>query len=146
MTRITSLDLAPFYRNAIGVDRLFDRLITQFDSASAGGNYPPHDIVRTGEETYEIRLAVAGFSQGEIDVTFHNGELTIVGEKKREEAEGVEYLHKGISARKFTRTFTLADHVEVKSALAQDGILTITLERIVPEEARPKSIAITYAN
>lgn len=146
MTRITSLDLTPFYRNTVGVDRLFDRLISQLDSSSAqAGNYPPYDIVRTGEETYEIRLAIAGFSQGELDVTFHNGELTINGEHKQEEKPECEYLHKGISSRKFTRNFTLADHVEVKSALARDGILTIALERVVPEEARPKSIAITYA-
>lgn len=146
MTRITTLDLTPFYRNAIGVDRLFDRLMHQYDAAAQVGNYPPHDIVRTGEETYEIRLAVAGFTQGEIDVVFHNGELSIVGERKREDDTNVEYLHKGISARKFTRSFALADHVEVKSALCQDGILTVKLERTVPESARPKSIAITYAN
>jgi molecular chaperone IbpA len=146
MTKITTLDLAPFYRNTIGVDRLFDRIMNQFDSAAQIGNYPPHDIVKTGDETYEIRLAVAGFSQGELDVTFHNGELVIVGEKNREESADVHYLHRGISARKFTRSFTLADHVEIKSAIVKDGILTVQLERIVPDEARPKSIAITYTS
>jgi molecular chaperone IbpA len=145
MTKITHLDLTPFYRNSIGVDRLFDRILTQFDTATQVGNYPPHDVVKTGDETYEIRLAVAGFAQGEIEVTFHNGELTIVGEKNREDETGSEFLHRGISSRKFTRSFTLADHVEIKSAIAQDGILNIKLERLVPEEARPKSIAITYS-
>lgn len=144
MTKITSLDLAPFYRNSIGVDRLFDRIMHQFDHATQVGNYPPHDVVKTGDETYEIRLAVAGFSQGELDITFHDGELTVTGEQNREESAAVEYLHRGISARKFTKTFTLADHVEVKSALAQDGILTVQLERLVPESAKPKTIAITY--
>lgn len=146
MTRITSLDLTPFYRNSIGIDRLFDRLMHQIDTSGQVGNYPPYDIVRTGDETYEIRLAVAGFTQGEIDVTFHNGELTIVGEQKRDEDATYEYLHRGISARKFSRSFTLADHVEVNSAVVSDGILTIRLERVVPEEARPKSIAITYTS
>ena len=146
MTKITHLDLSPFYRQSVGVDRLFDRILTQFDQTAQVGNYPPHDIARTGEETYEIRLAVAGFAQGEIDVTFHDSQLTVTGEKKREDDAAYEYIHRGISARKFTRSFTLADHVEVKSALAQDGILTICLERIVPETARPKSIAITYTS
>lgn len=144
MTKITSFDLTPFYRNAIGVDRLFDRIMTQFDTAAQVGNYPPHDVIKTGDDTYEIRLAVAGFVQGEIDVTFHDGVLTITGEKKTEEDSNTEYLHRGISARKFVRTFNLADHIEVRSALAQDGILTVRLERDVPEEAKPKSIAITY--
>ena len=137
MTKITSLDLTPFYRNSIGVDRLFDRIINQFDAASTMGNYPPHDIVKTGEETYEIRLAVAGFMQGEIDVTFHDGVLTITGDRNREEENTLQFLHRGISARRFTKTFTLADHVEVRSAIAKDGILTVCLERVIPEEAKP---------
>lgn len=146
MTKITTLDLAPFYRHTIGVDRLFDRIMNQFDSAAQVGNYPPHDIVKTGNNTYEIRLAVAGFAQGEIDVTFHEGQLNISGEKRREEDSTFEYLHRGISARKFVRSFTLAEHVEVVSALAQDGILVVKLELQVPEEAKPKSIAISYIN
>lgn len=145
MTKLTALDLTPFYRHTVGVDRLFDRILDQFEHSSQVGNYPPHDVVKTGEETYEIRLAVAGFSQGEVDVTFHDGELTVTGEKKTEQS-AVEYLHKGISARKFTRSFMLADHVEVKAAVVQDGILTIQLEHRVPESAKPKSIAITYAS
>lgn len=143
MTKLTTLDLTPFYRHTVGVDRLFDRIIDQFEHSSHVGNYPPHDVVKTGDETYEIRLAVAGFTQGEVDVTFHNGELVITGEKRTEES-GVEYLHKGISARKFTRHFTLADHVEVNSAAVRDGILTVQLQHVVPESAKPKSIAIAY--
>jgi molecular chaperone IbpA len=145
MTKLTALDLTPFYRHTVGVDRLFDRILDQFEHSSQVGNYPPHDVVKTGEETYEIRLAAAGFSQGEIDVTFHNGELTVTGEKKTESV-GVEYLHKGISTRKFSRCFMLADHVEIKAAVVRDGILTIQLERLVPESAKPKSIAITYTS
>jgi molecular chaperone IbpA len=149
MTRVTSIDLTPFYRNSIGVDRLFDRIMNQIDTSAHVGNYPPYDIVKTGgadSETYEIRLAVAGFTQGEIDVTFHDGTLTVTGEKKREDQDDTMFLHRGISARKFTRTFPLADYIEVKSATCQDGILTVSLERIVPESARPKSIAITYVS
>ena len=143
MTKITSLDLTPFYRNTIGMDRQFDRIVSQFDHATQT-NYPPYDIVKTGDDSYEIRVAVAGFAQGEVDVTFHEGQLVITGEKNTEET--VNYLHHGISARKFTRSFQLAEYVEVKSAIAQDGILTVRLERIVPETAKPKTIAITYTS
>lgn len=143
MTKITSFDLSPFYRNAIGVDRLFDRIVNQIDHA-ASNNYPPYNIVETGEHTYEIQLAVAGFSQGEIEISVKEGELIITGEKIDPVNPNHVYRHQGISARKFVRTFSLAEHVEVKNACARDGILTVYLERIVPDSAKPKSIAINY--
>ena len=145
MTKITSFDLTPFYRNTVGIDRLFDRITAQIDAA-ATGNYPPYDILRTGDDQYEIRVAAAGFSQGEIDVEFHEGRLTIRGQHAKAEDENtVQYLHHGISARTFVRSFTLADYVEVKGAVMKDGILTVQLERVIPESQKPKSIAITYA-
>ena len=147
MTKITSFDLAPFYRNTVGIDRLFDRITNQLDAAAGGGNYPPYDIVKTGEDNYEIRLAVAGFTQGEIDVEFHEGRLTINGRKEQVvEAPAVEFLHTGIAHRGFQRIFTLADYVEVRGAMVKDGILTIKLEREVPESQKPKNISITYTN
>ena len=145
MTKITSFDLTPFYRNTIGVDRLFDRITQQIDHA-AGTNYPPYNIVETGENLYEIQVAVAGFTQGEVSINVKDGELIITGEKTEEIPEGHIYRHQGISARKFIRTFSLADHVEVREAVSKDGILTVKLERIIPESAKPKTIAITYAN
>lgn len=145
MTKITSFDLTPFYRNAIGVDRLFDRITQQIDHA-AGTNYPPYNIVETGENTYEVQVAVAGFTQGEVEISVKNGELIITGEKTETLAEGHIYRHQGISARKFIRTFSLGDYVEVQSAISRDGILTVKLERIIPESAKPKTIAITYEN
>jgi len=146
MTRLTSLDLSPFYRNSIGVDRLFDRLISQIDTSTTT-NYPPYNIVKTGENTFEVQVAVAGFSQGEIEVSVKDGDLIITGEKINTQLpEGYEYTHQGISARRFVRTFSLADYVEVDSAIAQDGILTVKLERHIPEAMKPKTIAITYAN
>jgi len=146
MTRLTTLDLSPFYRNSIGVDKLFDRLLGQID---AGGtttqNYPPYNIVKTGENTYEIQVAVAGFTQGEVTVNVNEGNLLIVGEKLSTDLpEGHVYEHQGISARRFIRTFTLADYVEVTSAISRDGILTVKLERQVPEAMKPKTIAISY--
>jgi len=144
MTKITSFDLSPFYRNTVGIDRLFDRIVNQLDSAANNANYPPYDIVKTGEDTYEIRLAVAGFRTGEIDVEFHEGRLTIVGEQHAEIRPEVEYLHRGISSRSFTRTFNLADYVEVKEATVVNGILVVKLERLVPEALKPKKIAVSY--
>lgn len=145
MTKITAFDLSPFYRNAIGVDRLFDRIVNQIDHA-ASSNYPPYNIVETGENTYEVQVAVAGFSQGDIEITVKDGELIITGEKSDTLPEGHVVRHQGISARKFIRTFSLGDYVEVKTAVAKDGILTVKLERLVPESAKPKTIAITYEN
>ena len=145
MTKITSFDLTPFYRNAIGVDRLFDRIVNQLDHA-ATSNYPPYNIVETGENIYEIQLAVAGFTQGEIEINVQEGELIIAGEKNEPVNSSHIYRHHGISARKFIRTFSLGEYVEVNSAGVKDGILTVCLERIIPESAKPKSIAITYSS
>lgn len=146
MTKITSFDLAPFYRNSIGVDRLFNRIIDQFDHA-AQTNYPPYNIIETNENTYEIQIAVAGFSQGEITIKVDHNELVISGEKTdREDNEGRVYRHQGISARKFIRSFALGEYVEVTNAVAKDGILTVVCERHIPEAMKPKTIAITYAN
>jgi molecular chaperone IbpA len=147
MTRLTTLDLSPFYRNSVGVDRLFDRMMHQIDTASASTtNYPPYNIVKTGENTYEIQVAVAGFTQGEVSVNVNEGQLIITGEKLSTDLpEGHTYEHQGISARRFMRTFTLADYVEVTDATSRDGILTVSLERQVPEALLPKTIAITYA-
>jgi molecular chaperone IbpA len=144
MTKLTALDLHPFYRNSIGVDRLFDRLINQIDTASTQ-NYPPYNILKTGDNTFEVQVAVAGFTQGEIEVAVREGNLIITGEKLPEELlEGTEYTHKGISDRRFIRTFNLADYVEVNTASVKNGILIVKLERNVPEALQPKTIAITY--
>jgi molecular chaperone IbpA len=145
MTKITAMDLTPFYRNSIGVDRLFGRIMDQIDHASST-NYPPYNILKTGEDTFEIQVAVAGFSEGDLEVAVKDGELVITGEKQPEALlVGTEYLHQGISARRFIRTFTMADYVEVVSADSSNGILTVRLERRVPEAMKPKTIAISYA-
>ena len=147
MTRLTTLDLSPFYRNSVGVDKLFDRLMGQIDAGGTTQNYPPYNIIKTGENTYEIQVAVAGFTQGEVEVNVKEGNLIVTGEKLSTDLpEGHTYEHQGISARRFIRTFTLADYVEVTNAISKDGILTISLERKVPEALQPKTIAITYTN
>jgi len=146
MTKFTSLDLTPFYRNSIGVDRLFDRLIDQMDHAS-GTNYPPYNIIKTGANNFEVQIAVAGFGEGEIDITVNDGNLVVTGNKDPEVlSTETTYLYQGISARRFVRSFSLADHVEVIDAVNRNGILSINLERKIPEELKPKTIAITYEN
>jgi molecular chaperone IbpA len=144
MTKITTFDLSPFYRTSIGVDRLFDRIINQIDSA-ASNNYPPYNIVKTGEHTFELQLAVAGFREGEITITVKDGTCTIAGEQgERELPQGHEYFYQGISARRFVRSWPLGEYVEVRDAAMRDGILTVRLEQVLPESAKPKTIAITY--
>lgn len=144
MTKITSFDLTPFYRSTVGIDSLFDRITRNIDLASNAGNYPPYNIVKTGDETYEIQIAAAGFRQDEIEVEVKDGQLVVQGGQSNQARPEVEYLHHGISNRSFIRTFQLSDYVEVKEAQMKDGILTVRLEREIPEAAKPKKIAITY--
>lgn len=147
MTRfnLTTLDLPTLHRNAIGFDRLFDELSRTFVNSRNDGNYPPYNIVKLDDTNYAVELAVAGFAQDEIEIELKENMLTVRGEKAAvEEADTREYMHRGISARTFIRTFTIADHVEVKEAVVSNGILTIALEHIVPEEKKAKKIQIEY--
>lgn len=140
MTRITTLDLPQLYRNSIGLDSIFDSLLGTMEHNQT--NYPPYNIVKSDDDNYTIELAIAGFGQGDIDIQVKEGELIIKGEKSEDEES--QYLHHGIGTRKFTRTFNLAEYVEVKSADVENGILRIALERNIPEAMKPKSIAINY--
>lgn len=144
MNTLTKFDLTPFHRATVGFDRVFDILDRQFAN-SVSTSYPPYNIIKEGEDSYKIEIAVAGFREDEIDITVKDYSLTVTGEQKRDEnVEGLTYLHKGISARNFTRSFTLGDHVEVKGATVRNGLLIINLEREIPEAAKPKKIAITF--
>lgn len=131
----------PYHKIGVGFDRMFDELdrLMQISSTNNGG-YPPFNLEKTGDTTYRITLAVAGFTEGEIDVTQKENNLTVAGEKK-EEDKG-EYLHRGIATRSFTRQFVLADHVQVSTASLKDGLLVIDLEKHVPEELKPRKIPL----
>ncbi len=145
MTQFTlsTLDLPALHRHAIGFDRVFNELNRTFAN-SRTDNYPPHNVVKLDDTHYVIEVAVAGFAENEIDVELKENVLTVRGEQTKSETE-IEYLHKGISARNFTRTFTLADNMEVRGATVKNGILAVALEQIVPEEQKPKKIQITFA-
>jgi molecular chaperone IbpA len=145
---IRTLDLPSFvnqiHRQTIGFDRMFEELNRTFANSRTDGNYPPHNVVKLDDTHYVIEVAVAGFAEDEIDVELKENVLTVKGEQAKPEQE-VEYLHKGISARNFTRTFPLAEHIEVRGATVKNGILAIALEQVIPEENKPKKIAITFA-
>jgi molecular chaperone IbpA len=120
----------------------FDQLFQEFDSIHKENNnvYPPHNVVKLDEDRFVIELAVAGFAESELDIETVENSLVITGEKSEKDER--EYAHKGISARKFTRRFTLAEHVVVSGASLQNGILSISLEKQVPEEKKPRKIVI----
>jgi molecular chaperone IbpA len=132
------------HRHSVGFDNLFDQLNRTFASGKSENTYPPHNVVKLDDTHYVIEVAVAGFAEDEIDVELKENILTVKGEQAKKEDE-VEYLHKGISARNFTRTFPLAEHIEVRGATVKNGILAIALEQLVPEEEKAKKIAITFA-
>jgi molecular chaperone IbpA len=145
MTReltLRSLDIPSIYKFGIGFDGILDELM-RVNAQQTNTNYPPYNIVKHTEDQFAIELAVAGFREGDITITLEKNVLTIAGDLSVSETP-VTYLHRGISGRKFTREFTLADHVEVISANAKNGILVVELERKVPEEQKPKKVDITY--
>jgi molecular chaperone IbpA len=138
-----TLDLAPLWRSTIGFDRLFD-LIDESARWVGEDNYPPYNIERTGEDHYQISLALAGFNPEEITITAEQNVLTVEGHKA-EKGEH-QYLYQGISARPFRRVFNLADYVQVKGASFDGGLLKIELVREVPEAMKPRRIAINAGN
>ena len=139
---LRSLDIPSIHKFGIGFDNVFDELMRMNNQQST--NYPPYNIVKQSEDNFYIEIATAGFSEGEVEINLDNRLLSIKGRILRAEDGDNEYLHRGISSRDFDREFTLADHVEVVNASQRDGILTVYLERKVPEEKKPKAIAIKY--
>lgn len=138
MTQLRTIDqaaLANLSRALVGFDRYFN------GHTNVNGNYPPHNIVKYNDNHYGIEVAVAGFSKEEITVEVDQDQLTIKGEKS-ENTEGKEYLHRGLAARNFEQTFTLAEYMEVKGAEVKDGMLKIEIERIIPEALKPRQIVV----
>ncbi len=136
------VDFSPLYRSTVGFDRLFTMLDSLGQPESAQ-TYPPYNIERMGEDAYRVSLAVAGFSDADIEIQTHRNVLSVKGERKDEGAgEGSEVIYRGIAGRAFERRFQLADHVEVTGANLKNGLLHIDLKRNVPEELKPRKIAI----
>jgi len=139
LTRFDTTALNQLNRALIGFDRMFNTVETRFQN---GTNYPPYNVIKKSDDSYEIEIAVAGFTLEDIDVEVHQNELTIRGQRSHEDSEDFEYLHRGLAYREFQKSFTLAEHMQVGDAMIQDGILSIKITRIVPEELKPRKIQI----
>ena len=135
-------DFAPLWRSSIGFDRAFDQ-INNTELLDGQDNYPPYDILQTGEETFRISLAVAGFSPNDIAITAQQNLLTVAGRRSSDPKMDQDYLYQGISARAFERKFSLADHVEIESASLENGLLQIELARKIPEAMKPRRVEIS---
>ena len=146
---LRTFDIPAIHKFGIGFDHLFDDLM-RVNAQQSNNNYPPYDIVQINDDEYMISLAVAGFGFDNLTVTKDKNFLIVEGNHSREnmddayEESTTKYLHKGISERSFRREFQLADHVEISNAHLELGILSIHLKREVPEQHKPKTIAITY--
>jgi len=131
-----NLELSPLYRSTVGFDRLFDLL-----DGSVRPDWPPYDIEKLSDDEYRISMAVAGFSQSEIEITQEGSDLLVVGHKEARE-DGRQLLHRGIATRSFKQIFNLADHVRVANANLDNGLLSISLFREVPERLKPRKIEV----
>ena len=136
----TTLSLAPLFRQSVGFDR-FNDLFESALRSEAPNTYPPHNVEKHGDDQYRIVIAAAGLAQEDMDIQVEKGVLTVSGGKRENEKE-VTYLHQGIAQRAFRLSFRLADHIEVRGASLDNGLLSIDLLRVVPEEAKPKRIII----
>jgi molecular chaperone IbpA len=135
----TAFDFAPYRRSTVGFDRLFNMLEA---GQREDDGFPPFDIVKDGEDSYRITLAVAGFRPDEIEVVAQQNQLTVTG-KRAEDGDRSEYLHRGIATRSFERRFQLADFIEAGEARFEHGLLSIQLKRVVPEAMKPRRIEIS---
>ena len=144
---LRSFDIPAIHKFGIGFDNMFDELM-RVSAQQSSTNYPPYNIVQINEDEYMISLAVAGFGHDNLSVTKDKKFLIIEGKEYQPDSEKIvpNYLHKGISNRDFRREFQLADHVEISNAHLELGILSVYLKREVPEDAKPKTIAITYTS
>ena len=134
-----NIDFTPYRNSTVGFDRLFDLL--QSGSPSAGAeNYPPFDLEQDGEDRYRITVAVAGFREDEVEITAKQNQLVITGRKSDRDERN--FIYRGIATRSFERNFVLGDYVQVRSAEMKDGLLSIELEREIPDEVKPRKIEI----
>jgi molecular chaperone IbpA len=135
-------DFTPLFRSTIGFDRLTRLADAANQRESASLAYPPYNIEVTGENAYRLTMAVAGFTPEDLDVIVKENELLIAGKTTKDDEEQTEYLHRGLARRAFERRFELADHIKVKGATVDNGLLHVNLVREVPEESKPRKIEI----
>ena len=138
---MNAIDFSPLFRTAIGFDRLA-RLMDNARAAPESNGYPPYNIEKTGEDSYVLTMAVAGFSEADIDITAQNNTLTIAGRPQPQPEDGRSFLHRGIAGRAFERRFVLADHIVVEGADLANGLLHVALRHVVPEALKPRRIPV----
>ena len=139
-----TFSLTPLFRSSVGFDRFNDLFASLMEGDDGSNGYPPYNIEKHGEDRYGITMAVAGFTEKDLNITFERDRITVSG-RKEEKKDGVEYLYHGIASRAFERTFRLADYMKVTAAELKDGLLTIQLAREIPEEQKPRTIEIRGA-
>jgi molecular chaperone IbpA len=133
-------DFSPLFRSTIGFDRLA-RMVDSATRVDTASSYPPYNIEKTADDSYRLTMAVAGFSQSELDITVHENTLIVTGKAQQDDDNG-RYLHRGIARRAFERRFSLADHIKVTGASLDNGLLHVDLVREVPEAMKPRQIKI----
>lgn len=138
---MNAIDFSPLFRTAIGFDRLA-RLMDNARSVPDAGGYPPYNIEKTGDDSYVLTMAVAGFSEADIDITTQENTLTVVGKPQPQPEDGRSFLHRGIAGRAFERRFVLADHIVVQGAELANGLLHVAIRRVVPEALKPRRIQV----
>jgi molecular chaperone IbpA len=136
-----AIDFSPLFRSTIGFDRMSRLLDSAMETADHIDNYPPYNIEKTGDDSYRLTLAVAGFSKDDLEITAQENQLVVRG-KMRDDGEERRFLHRGIAGRAFERTFQLADHIKVVDADLANGLLHIELAREIPEALKPRKIEI----
>jgi len=141
-----AFSLTPLFRHTVGFDRLNDLFESLATGEELSGGYPPYNIEKRGEDRYGISMAVAGFTEKDLNITVERDRVTVSGRIDSRNDEGVEYLYHGIAARPFERTFRLADFMKVTGAEIKDGLLRIELVREIPEEQKPRTIQIKGVN
>jgi molecular chaperone IbpA len=141
MNQLVRFDTNSLNRALLGFDELFNNIENRFAN-QVNNNYPPYNILKHDENSYELEIAVTGFAKDEVTVEIDQNQLVVRGERKREESDETQYLHKGLANRDFTRSWTLAEHMEVGEGSIKNGVLTIALKRVVPEALKPRVLKI----
>ncbi len=142
MNQLVRFDTNALNKALLGFDDLFNNFEQRFAN-QINNNYPPYNVVKKDENNYEIEVAVTGFLPEEITVEIDQNQLIVKGERKRDEDADVQYLHRGLATRDFTRSWTLAEHMEVGTGTIKNGVLRIALQRVVPEALKPRVLKIT---
>lgn len=142
MNALTRFDTTALNRALVGFDTIFNDIERRFAS-QLNNNYPPYNVLKYDEDTYEIQIAVSGFDTDEVTVEVDQNHLIVKGQRKESSDEAVEYLQRGLAARDFTRTFILAEHMEVGQGHIKNGVLSVKIKRVIPEALKPRLIKIT---